>query len=277
MTEADYRAIFSCVESTLILVGNQSGRKDDIRIHLDDFKRVETRANTSTDNDYFTKMVHVVFYAGFGAAKVTAKSRVIDRFFLDYRRVARYGVREVATMLSDLGMLRNKRKIQACIKNAQEVRAIVAQYASFRKYIQSFSTTVLFPQWKLREVMQLREDLRKRFAYVGSVISYHYLTDIGMPVLKPDRVIRRIFSRLRLVKDASEIDRRLTEVVRQGKKFAQATGHPIRYIDIVFAAHGQLKGEESKGLSQGICLEDRPRCSICGVRGRCRYRGPIGI
>jgi hypothetical protein len=38
--------------------------------------------------------------------------------------------------------------------------------------------------------------------------------------------------------------------------FARATGHPIRYIDLVFVAYGQMKSETS--LAQAICLEDKP-------------------
>jgi DNA-3-methyladenine glycosylase I len=161
-------------------------------------------------------------------------------------------------------MIHHKGKIQGCIENARAVRAVVAEYGSFKEYVESFS-----PRSSLDNLMRLRKDLKTRFAYLGSITSYHFLTDIGMPVLKPDRVIRRIFSRLGLVEDASETEQRLSDVVRKGNEFAQATGHPIRYIDIVFVAYGQVKGEV--GLAQGICLEKQPRCSICGATGYCQY------
>ena len=85
-----------------------------------------------------------------------------------------------------------------------------------------------------------------------------------MSVLKPDRVIQRIFTRLGLVNStASEED-----FVAKGRKFGQATGHPIRYIDIVFAAYGQVQTLEV-GLDHGICLKDRPFFSLCGVTAYC--------
>jgi DNA-3-methyladenine glycosylase I len=91
----------------------------------------------------------------------------------------------------------------------------------------------------------------KRFGYLSKVTSLHFLTDVGMPVLKPDRVIRRIFYRLGLLEDADDSERTLMKTVAEGNVFAQATGHPIRYIDLVFVAYGQMKSETS--LAQAIC------------------------
>jgi hypothetical protein len=57
MTEAaDYRAIFSSIESTLIRVGNEGGRKDNIRHRLDYFKMVQIKpSQTPTTSDcWFT-------------------------------------------------------------------------------------------------------------------------------------------------------------------------------------------------------------------------------
>jgi DNA-3-methyladenine glycosylase I len=91
------------------------------------------------------------------------------------------------------------------------------------------------------------------------------MTDIGLPVLKPDRVISRIFFRLGIINDEND----LAGTVLQGKKFADATGLPIRYIDIVFVAYGQVQSLEF-GIDRGICL-DKPRCDECGLRKHCRY------
>jgi DNA-3-methyladenine glycosylase I len=112
--------------------------------------------------------------------------------------------------------------------------------------------------------------MRRRFDYLSKITSYHFLTDIGMPVLKPDRVIRRIFYRLGLIEDESESEAQLLDSVYQGRKFVQATGYPIRYIDIVFVAYGQVYSTGT-GIGQGICLKDHPRCEVCGVRDDCRY------
>lgn len=92
------------------------------------------------------------------------------------------------------------------------------------------------------------------------------MTDIGLPVLKPDRVMSRIFIRLGLLQNKKQ----LLKAVLQGRKFAEATKHPIRYIDIVFVKYGQDSSKDY-GIDQGICLEKKPRCSACGVQAHCVY------
>ncbi|WP_094226858.1 hypothetical protein [Methanolobus psychrotolerans] len=62
------------------------------------------------------------------------------------------------------------------------------------------------------------------------------MTEIGLPVLKPDRVITRIFKRIGLI----ESEDQLLKTVIHGRKFSQETGLPIRYIDIIFAIYGQM-------------------------------------
>ena len=106
---------------------------------------------------------------------------------------------------------------------------------------------------------------------MGLIMPYHFMMDIGFPVLKPDLVLSRIFYRLGLTKsERVKNDDDAEEVVEQGRRFASATGHPIRYIDIVFVLYGQVR-EIDFGLERGICLGDRPRCDLCQITSDCRY------
>jgi len=255
----DYKTIFEKVESTLISVGSANLSTDRIRANLDEFKHLEGKA--FSDADYYWILVCVVFYAGFRAATVNAKLNLIRQYFLDYETVAGYDENKVEEILSHPEMIRNRRKAQACIENAKVFKSIVTEHGSFQAYIESFSPTASF-----ENLMLLKEELEYRFKGLGRITTYHFLTDIGLPVLKPDRVICRIFQRLGLI----ESDEQLLKTVIQGRKFAQATGHPIRYIDIVFVAYGQVKSQEF-GLASGICLEQSPLCSICGVTDYCDY------
>lgn len=45
------------------------------------------------------------------------------------------------------------------------------------------------------------------------------------------------------------------------------TALPIRYVDIVLVAYGQVQSLEF-GIDRGICL-DEPRCEFCGVTEHC--------
>jgi DNA-3-methyladenine glycosylase I len=112
----------------------------------------------------------------------------------------------------------------------------------------------------------LKEELEYRFLGLGRITTYHFLTDIGSPVIKPDRVICRIFQRLGLIDNEGQ----LLKTVIQGRKFAEATGQPIRYIDIIFVAYGQMQSKEF-GIEHGICLEKNPACSLCDAKRFCIF------
>lgn len=262
----DYQAIFDKVESTLVRVGSQNVPEETIRKSLDAFKGVATKG--FTDADYFHVLICVPFYSGFKADIVNKKMGTIRKHFPDYKTVAGYDHERVSEISGDPQMIRHKGKIQACVDNARAFQAVVDQYGSFKKYVDSFS-----PKASFENLMRLRQDLRRRFRYLGKITVYHFLTDIGMPVLKPDRVIRRIFYRLGLIESEGKSEEQLLKAVSQGQKFAQETSHPIRYIDIVFVAYGREGQVRSGdiGIERGICLKDDPQCSICGVSKYCDY------
>jgi len=265
MDVSDYRTIFENVEATLIRVGEQNGDAEAIREGFAFAKAVATK--TFTDAEYFRTLIHIPFYSGFRAVTVGEKLLAIDKHFCDYETVAAYGEAHVRRMMADSGMIRHERKIRGCVDNARQFKAIVMKHGSFKKYLDGFAAQASLPN-----LLRLRKDLMRRFSYLGSITSLHFLTDIGMPVLKPDEVIRRIFSRLGLVADASEREERLWEVVQEGQRFAEATKYPIRYVDIVFVAYGQVRAAQGKhDMPQGICVEEHPRCAICGVTKYCRY------
>jgi DNA-3-methyladenine glycosylase I len=253
----DYQAIFSCVESTLLKVADQRGRAEELRQWLDESRLIATRE--FTDAEYFHALVQIPFYSGFKAETVSKRLDTILKYLGDFRRTAAYGSVEMTEMLKDLGMLRNERKIRACVHNAAGFATIVDHYGSFQGYIASFD-----PKASAENLQRLRRDLQGRFQFLGKITSYHFLTDIGMPVLKPDRVLRRIFCRLGLTEDETETEERLNQVISEGNNFAQVTGHPIRYVDSVFVTYGQ---EDTPGA---ICLSS-PHCDQCGVTQYCRY------
>jgi DNA-3-methyladenine glycosylase I len=255
----DYRAIFDGVESTLIRVGTQNLPESQIRAKLNKFREVEGRR--FSNGEIYRILVEVVFYSGFRAATVTDKLDVIHRHFPDYQTVARYGQRDTTRILSDPAMIRNRRKVWACIRNAQTLQCIVREHGSFQAYVDTFSARASYAN-----LLRLKGELQHGFSHLGKITAYHFLMEIGMPVLKPDRVICRIFHRLGLVESEDHAE----QVVEEGRKFAEATGHPIRYIDIVFVAYGQARSPHF-GLEKGICLGDDPNCGICGVSPYCSY------
>jgi DNA-3-methyladenine glycosylase I len=251
-----YRQVFQQVEESLIRYGSRSRPAAEIRAKLDKYKTVPEL----TDDNCFSILVKVVFYCGFRAATVDAREEAIDRWFPDWRTVAEYSDDDVEKIMSDPGMIRHKQKITACIHNAKVMKQLIQSHGSFAQYIAYFG-----PADSSENLRRLKSDLIEQFRYIGEVTVYHFLKDIGMPVLKPDRVICRIFHRLGLI----ESEGQLCETIAEGRKFAEATGWPIRYIDFVFVVYGQAQTEEV-GIDRGICLK-KPRCHECGVREFCRW------
>lgn len=257
-TPFPYKEIFETVESHLVKYGSLNKPEVEIRANLDKFKTYGTRERT--DNDYFLTLVFVAFYSGFRAATVTAKTDIIKRHFPDWKTVAAYTEDDVQRILADPEMIAHERKIRGCLKNARRVQEFVAQHGSFKQYLDNFTASESF-----ENLLLLKESLEAAFVYLGGVTVYHFMTDIGLPVLKPDRVMCRIFKRLGLLENEDQ----LLKTVLQGRKFAEATGHPIRYIDIVFVAYGQIQSEVF-GIPEGICLKT-PRCSDCSIKSYCTY------
>lgn len=255
----NYQVSFERLEESLLAEGEKNLPRENIQKALDWYKDFENQ--TYSDDEYFSKLVEVIFYSGFRAATVTSKLDIIHGHFPDNNAVANYGGEEIEAILADEKMIRNHRKIRACVQNAKVFETLISEYGSFQAYIGSFDATISF-----ENLIFLKEELDYRFSRLGKITAYHYLTDIGFPVLKPDQVICRIFKRLGLIED----EKQLLKTIIQGRRFAEATKQPIRYIDIVFVAYGQVKSSEF-GIEKGICLEKKPQCELCGIKEFCDY------
>lgn len=259
-----YREIFAAVEATL---KKQYASEADFNAKFARFKLFENRM--LSDNDYFSILVKICFYSGFKAGTVENYMAAIEATFPDIHTVADYNGIDISRIMNDTQMIRHEKKIVACIENAKTLKRLVEKFGSIKSYIDSYNPAV-----SDKNLFQLYNDLQKRinpmngFDFLSKITAYHFLTDIGMQVMKPDRVILRIFHRLGLIRDKDQI---FDAAVVEGRKFSQETGHPIRYIDVVFVKYGQAGEDRYFGLSDGICLEKNPKCNICGIIKFCRY------
>ncbi len=258
-SEPELKSLFTAIENSVVAEGKTL--VPEVREVID---RVCADARMDeSDDDLFHKLVLVVFYSGFRAATVTAKREVILRHLGDWRRAKDFGPAEVSAVLADQEMIANRAKVEACVHNAKQVALLSERHGSFAGYLKSFP------------LEELREELKDTFKFLGKVTVYHFMTDTGFDVLKPDRVVMRVFHRLGLVED---LDRH-EEAIEVGRKIAAAAGVPIRRVDRVVVAFGQVETKEF-GLAHGICLETKPRCMACGVSARCHQHqnlaAPLG-
>lgn len=246
-----YKEIFNQIEKTLRK--NSKLSKEQFESHFGKFKNLSYK--NMQDKNIFWVLVYVTFYSGMRASTVTEKLPTIKKYLYDFKKVKDYSEKEINKILKDPNVIHHKGKIVACINNAKAFYKLLNEYGSFYKYLESFG------QFSKEETIdKLRANLRRRFQYLGERTVNHFLTDLGLNTLKPDRVICRIFSRLGFIDDVNN----LSQAIKVGKEISIATGYPIRYIDIVFVTYGQMG-------DYGICLEKNPKCSICGVKKYCYY------
>ena len=114
--------------------------------------------------------------------------RAFDGF--DAQKISRYGARKVASLLADAGIVRNRLKIAAAIRNAQAFLAVQQEFGSFDRYLWAFVGGK--PLVNHRRTMQevparspesdaLSKDLLQRgFKFVGSTICYAFMQASGM-------------------------------------------------------------------------------------------------
>ena len=100
---------------------------------------IPPRLTPADDNGYFEQMTKAVFKAGFSWQVVNNKwpnfRRAFDGF--DVAQVAAYGPEDVDRLLSDAGIVRNGRKIEATIANAIQFQVIRREFGSFEAYLRS--------------------------------------------------------------------------------------------------------------------------------------------
>ena len=114
--------------------------------------------------------------------------KAFDNF--DVRKVARYTDKDVARLLANAEIIRNKLKINAAIANAGAFRLVQEQFGSFDHYLWQFvQGRPVQNSWermteipsRTPESEAMSRDLQKRgFKFVGPTICYAFMQAVGM-------------------------------------------------------------------------------------------------
>ncbi len=114
--------------------------------------------------------------------------QAFDQF--DPAIVAKYGARKRQSLLANPGIVRNRLKIDAAIKNGKAFLAVQKEFGTFDKYVWSFvDHRPLRNAWRtMAEVPActpqsdaMSKDLKRRgFTFVGSTICYAFMQAVGM-------------------------------------------------------------------------------------------------
>ena len=119
-----------------------------------------------TPGDYLEAMSRPVFQTGMSWRVVDKKWPGTREAFkgFDVNKVARMGDPEIDRLCTDTRVIRNRRKIEAIVENANRIVALEREHGSFRKYLRSHD-----------DFEALVKDLRKQFKFLGDMGCYLFL------------------------------------------------------------------------------------------------------
>lgn len=146
---------------------------------------------THDDRRHFEFLVLESAQAGLAWITILRKREAYRKAYrgFDPRRVARFGPRDVARLLADAGIVRNRAKIAASIENARRFLDIQDEFGSFDRWLYAqLGGRPLVNRWRRMGDVPPRtplsdaiaKELKERgFRFLGSTIVYSFLQAVG--------------------------------------------------------------------------------------------------
>jgi len=124
------------------------------------------------DNGLFARLVLEINQAGLSWDTILKKK---ENFFKAYsnfeiKKVAKYGDKDVARLLNDAGVIRNRLKVNAAIENAKKILELQKEYGSFKQWIEHHHPLTKEEWVKL---------FKKHFKFTGGEIVNEFLMSTG--------------------------------------------------------------------------------------------------
>jgi DNA-3-methyladenine glycosylase I len=143
------------------------------------------------DRDLFERLILEGFQAGLSWSTILRKRQAFVRAFdgFDPVIVAGYSADDVARLLNDAGIVRNRLKVAAAISNAQAFLETRDAFSTFDTYIWQFARRARGARPRsladtpatTPESDAMSKDLKqRRFRFVGSTICYAFMQSAGL-------------------------------------------------------------------------------------------------
>jgi DNA-3-methyladenine glycosylase I len=144
------------------------------------------------DRRHFEFLVLEAAQAGLSWLTVLRKREAYRDAFsrFDPEKVARFDARKIGRLLLNPGIIRNRLKIEAAVRNAKAFLAIQREFGSFDTYCWRFvDGRPRINRWKTlghipattSESDAFSKDLKQRgFSFVGSTVIYAHMQAVGM-------------------------------------------------------------------------------------------------
>ncbi|MGM0240059.1 MULTISPECIES: DNA-3-methyladenine glycosylase I [Enterococcus] len=140
----------------------------------------------------FRKLILDMNQAGLSWSTILNKSDNFDAAYDNFNieKIAHYDEAKITELMQDAGIIRNRRKIEAAINNAQKVLEMEAGGLSFSDYIWEFTQGKVIDgkRKNITEVPvsnelsdEITKDMKKKgFKFVGSTTIYAFLQAVGI-------------------------------------------------------------------------------------------------
>jgi DNA-3-methyladenine glycosylase I len=157
-----------------------------------DYHDREWGVPTHDDRKHFEFLVLEAAQAGLSWSIVLNKREGYRRAFSDFdpAKVARFDARKINRLTLDAGIIRNRQKIEAAVKNARRFLEVQESFGSFDAYCWQFvGHRPRVNRWKTSrqipattpESDAFSKDLKQRgFSFVGSTVIYAHMQAVGM-------------------------------------------------------------------------------------------------
>ena len=125
------------------------------------------------DNELFCRLILEINQAGLSWETILKKEATFRKAYDNFhiKKVAAYKETDVARLLADAGIIRNRLKVNAAIENAKAILALQKEYGSFAKWLEHHH-----PKTK-EEWVKL---FKKTFRFTGGEIVNEFLMSIGI-------------------------------------------------------------------------------------------------
>jgi len=127
----------------------------------------------ANDQRLFEKICLEGFQSGLSWLTILRKREAFRRAFagFDVAKVARFGPRQVATLLEDAAIVRHRGKIESTIGNARRALALIDEFGSLSAYVWNHEP----------DAIALSKDLKKRgWTFIGPTTVYAFMQAMGL-------------------------------------------------------------------------------------------------
>ncbi len=136
--------------------------------------------------DYLEIMTKAVFQSDISWKVVQSKWPGIKDAFMDFdaETIAQFSKPELEALVQDTRVIRNRRKLEAIVSNAQRMLELDKQFGGFQQYLRShadFRSTV--------------QDIRKQFKFMGDTGTMYFLHVVGEEVPSHDEWVESRINR----------------------------------------------------------------------------------